>query len=132
MKIGIRIFTQIIKVAKYPLCSKKIKIPSTLLFLQLLKLKKQKCPKNLKFPITNIIFGHFYLIVNIQDIAKRAKLKKGATKQIKKYILMVLMSLSYTYIFTVFCVSVRLSHPHTHYVNKTSLLYHIKAEHTNM
>ena len=46
--------------AKYDILNRKIEILKTLLFLQLLKFKKQKCAQNLDCPTKKWIFCNFY------------------------------------------------------------------------
>ena len=48
---------------KYDVYNRKFKILMTLLFLQLLKLKKQKCAQNLDFPIKMWLFLNFNYIL---------------------------------------------------------------------
>ena len=53
------VFLHNFKMAKNHAYSKKIKFLSTLSFLQLLKLKKEKCAQIFDFLTKNVSFGHF-------------------------------------------------------------------------
>ena len=58
---------------KHPLFKWKIKILIILLFLQLLKLEKQKCTQNLDFPIAIMFFGHFNIMAKYTCYCKNAQ-----------------------------------------------------------